>query len=410
MDAVIDYDVTRIKQDFPILNQQVHGHPLAYLDNAATTQKPNCVLKAIDYYYQHDNSNVHRGVHALSERATKSYEAARHKVQEFVNAKHVEEIIFVRGTTEAINLVANSYGRSNLNAGDSVLISTLEHHSNIIPWQMVCEQTGASLKVIPINDAGEINLEAFEKLLTDEVKILAVGHASNAIGTVNPIKFMINKAHEKNIPVLIDGAQAAPHIAIDVQDLDCDFYALSGHKMYGPTGIGILYGKKALLETMLPYQGGGEMISRVTFEKSTYNKIPHKFEAGTPNIAGAIGLHAAIDYLQSVGLDNIAEHEHELLIYATEAMSSIPELRIIGTAKEKIGVVSFILGDIHAHDVGTILDHHGVAIRAGHHCAMPLMDRFEVPATVRASFGLYNTREEIDRLVDALNDVRRMFA
>jgi cysteine desulfurase/selenocysteine lyase len=405
----LDFDVDTIRKDFPILKQLVHGKPLVYLDNAATSQKPAAVIEAMTRYYSADNSNIHRGVHLLSERATKEYEEARVKVQAFINAAQAKEIIFVRGTTEAINLVTNSYGRANVKTGDEVLITAMEHHSNIVPWQMLCEEKGARLRVVPINDDGELILEEFEKLLNERTKIISVAHISNALGTINPIRGIVEIAHRHNIPVMIDGAQAAPHTKIDVQELDCDFYAFSGHKVYGPTGIGVLYGKASLLDAMPPYQGGGDMIASVTFEKTTYNVLPYKFEAGTPNIAGTIGLGAAIDYVNQIGLERIANYEEELLAYGTDALSQIPKLRLIGTANEKAGVLSFVLEGVHAHDVGTILDREGIAIRTGHHCAMPVMDRFGVPATARASLAFYNTREEIDALVAGINNVREVF-
>lgn len=404
------FDVYKIREDFPILKQKVNGKPLVYLDNAATSQKPQVVLDALQHYYSMDNSNVHRGVHELSQRATKAYEDVRVKVQHFLNARECREIIFVRGTTEAINLVAMTYGRKNVGAGDEVIISTLEHHSNIVPWQILCEEKGAVLRVIPINDAGELVLDEFEKLLTPRTKIVAVAHVSNALGTINPVKKIIELAHRAHVPVLIDGAQAAPHIKIDVQALDCDFYTLSSHKLFGPTGIGVLYGKAALLEAMPPYQGGGDMISSVTFEKTLYNVLPYKFEAGTPNIADVIGLGAGIDYVNRVGLENIGAHEHALLTYATEQLSKIPGLRIIGTAKEKASVLSFVLEGIHPHDAGTILDQEGIAVRTGHHCAQPVMHRFGIPATTRASLAFYNTREEVDALVEGVKKVMEIFA
>lgn len=398
------------RDDFPILKQQVHGKELVYLDSGATTQKPQAVIDAINHYYAFDNANVHRGVYTLSARATAAYEAAREKIAQFIHARHTHEIIFLRGTTEAINLVVQSYGRPHLQPGDEILISTMEHHSNIVPWQMLCEQTGAVLKVIPISDAGEIDLIAYEKLLNSRTKIVGIIHVSNVLGTINPIQKMIASAHAHNIPVLVDGAQAAPHLAVDVQALDCDFYTFSSHKMYGPTGIGILYGKTELLEAMPPYHGGGDMITRVTFEKTEYNKLPYKFEAGTPHIAGVIGLAAAIDYLQTIGMANIAEHETQLLTYATQALTAIPGLKIIGNAAEKAGIISFTLEDIHPHDIGTILDSEGIAIRAGHHCAMPLMQRFNLPATARVSFGLYNTQQDIDLLVAGIKKAQGLFA
>jgi cysteine desulfurase/selenocysteine lyase len=403
------FDVARIREDFPILRQKVHGKPLVYLDNGATSQKPQAVIDALARYYSAENSNIHRGVHFLSERATADYEGARGKVRGFVNAPADKEIIFVRGTTEAINLVAQSYARTFLKAGDEIIVSAMEHHSNIVPWQMVCAQVGARLRVIPINHDGEIVMEEYERLLNERTKFIAVTHVSNALGTVAPVKRMIAMAHAHDIPVLLDGAQAVPHLKVDVRDLDCDFYAFSGHKMFGPTGIGVLYGRQELLEKMPPYQGGGDMISLVTFEKTHYNVLPYKFEAGTPDIAGVIGLGAAIDYMQSLDWDQVAAHESELLSYATEALGEIVPLRIIGTAKEKAGVVSFVLDHVHAHDVGTILDQEGVAVRTGHHCAMPVMQRFGVPATTRASFAFYNTQEEIDVLVKALRRVLKVF-
>jgi cysteine desulfurase/selenocysteine lyase len=404
------FDVYKIREDFPILKQKVNGKPLVYLDNAATSQKPQVVLDTLRHYYTEDNSNVHRGVHELSQRATKSYEDARAKVQHFLNARESREIIFVRGTTEAINLVAMTYGRKNVGAGDEVIISALEHHSNIVPWQMLCEEKGAVLRVAPINDDGELMIEEFEKLLNPRTKFVAVAHVSNALGTINPVRRIVELAHRSNVPVLIDGAQAAPHTKIDVQALDCDFYTLSSHKIFGPTGVGVLYGKAALLEAMPPYQGGGDMISSVTFEKTLYNVIPYKFEAGTPNIAGVIGLGAGIDYVNRVGLENIAAHEHKLLTYATERLSKIPGLRIIGTAREKAAVLSFVLEGVHPHDAGTILDQEGIAVRTGHHCAQPVMNRFGIPATTRASLAFYNTKEEVDALVEGIKKVQEIFA
>jgi len=404
------FDVEEVRADFPILHQQAHGHPLVYLDNAATSQKPKAVINAIVRYYEGYNANIHRGVHYLSERATAEYEAARKTVQAFLNAARAAEIIFVRGTTEAINLVAQTYGRVNVGPGDEVLITAMEHHSNIVPWQLLCAEKEAKLQVAPINDRGELILEEFEKLLAPRTKIVAVGHVSNALGTVNPIATIVKLAHRQNIPVLVDGAQAVPRMPVDVQQLDCDFYTFSGHKAYGPTGIGVLYGKLPLLEAMPPYQGGGEMISSVSFEKTVYNKVPHKFEAGTPDISGPIGLRAAIEYLNRLGMDNIAKYEHELLTYATQEVSAVPGVRLIGTAKEKAGVLSFVMDGVHPHDIGTILDQEGIAIRTGHHCAQPVMTRFGIDATARASFGLYNTTEEIDALVRALEKVREVFA
>jgi cysteine desulfurase / selenocysteine lyase len=404
------FDVEAIRADFPILHRKVRGRDLVYLDNAATSQKPRAVIDALVRYYEEENANIHRGVHYLSQVATEEFEKGRETVQRFVNAAHASEIIFVRGTTEAINLVAQTYGRAHVGAGDEVLITAMEHHSNIVPWQMLCEEKGAKLRVAPINDAGEVILEEYEKLLGPRTKIAAVGHVSNALGTVNPLKRMVVAAHARGIPVLADGAQAVPHVAVDVQDLDCDFYAFSGHKMYGPTGIGVLYGKQALLEPMPPYQGGGDMILSVTFEKTTYNKVPHKFEAGTPDMAGVAGLKAAIEYMQGVGLDRIAAYEHDLLAYATEAVGGLKGVRLIGTAKEKAGVLSFVLDEVHPHDIGTILDQQGIAVRTGHHCAQPVMDRFSIPATVRASFAMYNTRAEVEALARGLERVREVFA
>ncbi len=407
--AGLTLDVAKLRQDFPILHQEVHGKPLAYLDNAASSQKPQVVIEAISRFYRSDYANIHRAVHQLSERSTRRYEETRIKVQRFLHAESPREIIFVRGTTEGINLVAQTYGRAHLRAGDEILISALEHHSNIVPWQMLCEEKGAFLRVVPINDAGEIVLEDFERLLSRKTRLVAVSHVSNALGTINPVREIIERAHSQGVPVLIDGAQAAPHMPVDVQKLDCDFYTFSGHKLYGPTGIGVLYGKASLLEEMPPYQGGGDMISSVTFEKTTYNTLPYKFEAGTPHIAGAVGLSAAIDYVSEVGLENIAAYEAELLAYATERLSHIRGLRIIGNAKHKAAVISFVLDGVHPHDVGTVLDREGIAVRTGHHCAQPVMERYGIPATTRASFALYNTREEIDRLVRAIEKVKEMF-
>jgi cysteine desulfurase / selenocysteine lyase len=404
------FPVERLRQDFPILGELVRGKPLVYLDNAATAQKPQAVIDTLDRYYRAENANVHRGVHYLSELATAEYEAARDKVRAFVNAADRREVIFVRGTTEAINLVAQSYGRTFLQAGDEIVITAMEHHSNIVPWQILCEQVGAVLRVVPIDDDGEMIGAEYERLLTERTRLVSVAHISNALGTINPVRRIIELAHVRGVPVLIDGAQAAPHTAIDVQALDCDFYAFSGHKLFGPTGIGVLYGKAALLEAMPPYQGGGDMISSVTFEKTTYNQLPYKFEAGTPHIAGVIGLGAAIDYVQAVGLDAIAAYESDLLAYATERLTAIPQVRIIGTARHKASVTSFVVEGVHPHDVGTILDDQAIAIRAGHHCAQPVMQRFGVPATNRASLAFYNTRAEIDALVAGLARVIEVFA
>lgn len=404
------FNVEKIRQDFPILSLQVKGKPLVYLDNAATTQKPQIVLDRLTQYYQNENANIHRGVHYLSQKATEEYEDARKYIQKFLNAKSSNEIIFTRGTTESINLVASSFGKKFLKSGDEILISAMEHHSNIVPWQMICEQTGAKLKVIPINRKGELVFEEFEKLLTEKVKLLSIVYISNALGTINPIRKMIQMAHEKNIPVLVDGAQATAHVKVDVQELDCDFYAFSGHKTFAPTGTGVLYGKEKFLELLPPYQGGGDMIAYVSFEKTTYNELPYKFEAGTPNIGGAIALKTALEYIQNIGLENIESYETELLKYATEQVLKIDKLKIIGEAKEKASVLSFELEDIHPHDIGTVLDTEGIAIRTGHHCAMPIMKFFEVPATARASFAFYNTKEEVDFLVKGIEKVRKVFS
>jgi len=403
------YDVNRIREDFPILKQIVHGKPLVYLDNAATTQKPLQVLKELERYYYTMNANIHRGVHALSQEATEAYESSRIKIKKFINALGKNEIIFTRGTTESINLVAQTYGRKNFFEGDEIIISHMEHHSNIVPWQMICEERNAKLRVIPIDESGELVFEEFEKMINEKTKFVSVVYASNSLGTVNPVKKIIDLAHSYNIPVLLDAAQAINHLKVDVQELDCDFLAFSGHKLYGPTGIGILYGKVNHLDSMPPYQGGGDMISKVTFEKTLYNELPYKFEAGTPNIAGAIGLGAAIDYVQKVGIDNIAKHENNLLDYATQKVSELNGLRIIGTSKNKISVLSFVLENVHPHDVGTFLDFEGVAIRTGHHCTQPIMDRYGIPATSRASFGMYNTFEEVDVLVNGLKKILEVF-
>lgn len=406
---VASFDVGNLRKDFPILSQTVHGKPLVYFDNAATTQKPQAVIDVILQYYQSQNANVHRGVHALSETATSAYEASRFKIQQFLNARESREIIFVRGATEGINLVAYSYGRSQVKRGDEVIISGLEHHSNIVPWQILCEQTGAVLREIPVSDAGELLIEEYERLLCKRTKLVAVGHMSNALGTINPVKKIIQMAHRWNARVLVDGAQAVPHLPVDVQDLDCDFYVFSGHKIYGPTGIGALYGKADLLEAMPPYQSGGDMISYVTFGKTFYNMLPYKFEAGTPHIEGVIGLGAALDYIRGVGLANIEAYERELLAYGTKALRAFPGVKIIGTAQSKGCILSFIMDNAHPHDIATILDREGIAIRAGHHCAMPVMERFGLPATARASLAFYNTREEIDEFVRALHRVREIF-
>ena len=402
-------DPRQVRPDFPALHQDVNGQPLVYLDNAATTQKPQAVIEAMRAFYAYDNANVHRGVHMLSVRATEAYETARRKVQAFIGAAWPEEIVFVRGATEAINLVAQTFGRTGVRPGDEIVISGMEHHSNIVPWQMLCEQSDAQLRVIPLNDQGELLYDAYQGLLGPRTRLVAVTHVSNALGTINPLRDMIQAAHRHGIPVLVDGAQAVPHVSVNVQELDCDFYAFSGHKVFGPTGVGVLYGKRALLEAMPPYQGGGEMISNVTFECTTYAAPPYRFEAGTPNIAGVVGLGAAIDYLTRIGLEVIAAYEAELLEYATRAVAEVPGLRLIGTAAHKASVLSFVLEGIHPHDVGTILDQAGIAIRTGHHCAQPVMQRFGVPATCRASLALYNTREEIDALVAGLRHVREVF-
>ena len=405
----VGFDVRRIREDFPILRQTVHGKPLVYLDNAATAQKPRAVLDALMAYYSEDNANVHRGVHLLSERATQAFEDARATVQRFINAASTREIVFTRNATEAVNLVAQTFGRTRLGPGDEVVISTMEHHSNIVPWQMVCEEKGASLRVIPITDEGALQLEEYERLLGPHTRLVSIVHLSNVLGTVNPVQQMIATAHRHGVPVLVDGSQAASHMTVDVQALDADFYVFTGHKLYGPTGIGVLYGKERLLDEMPPYQGGGDMISSVTFEKTTYNVLPYKFEAGTPNIAGAVGLAAAVDYVTAIGMDAVTAHERELLAYGTAVLSEVPGLTLIGTASDKASVLSFVMDGVHPHDIGTIVDREGVAIRTGHHCAQPLMQRLGLPATARASLALYNTREEIDVLVAALHKVRELF-
>lgn len=403
------FDVEKIRKDFPILNRLIHGKKLVYFDNAATTQKPKQVIDTIQNYYTNLNSNIHRGVHYLSEAATKEYECARKIIQNFINAKHLEEIIYTRGTTESINLVANSYGHANFKEGDEIIISAMEHHSNIVPWQIISHYTGAKLKVIPMNDNGEIIIEDFDNLLNEKTKFVSVVHVSNSLGTINPIKYIIDKAHKFDIPVLVDAAQSIQHLKIDVQELDCDFLAFSGHKIYGPTGIGILFGKKKHLIEMPPYQGGGDMIMSVSFEKTIYNELPYKFEAGTPNIAGVIGLGVAIRYINNIGIQVIENYEKELLQYATNLLSEFSELRIIGTAEHKSSVISFIIKNAHPHDVGTILDRDGVAIRTGHHCTEPVMRRFNIPATSRASFSFYNTFDEIDVLAKSLKKVINLF-
>ena len=403
--AATRLDIDKIRTQFPVLNQLVNGKPLVYLDNAATNQKPKRVIDALTNYYEKDNANIHRGIHSLAERATKAYEDTRHAMREFINARHIEEIIFTRGVTESINLVASSYGRAFLNEGDEVIISGLEHHSNIVPWQMICEERKAILKGILITDIGEIDTDSYHKLLSARTKVVAVNHASNSLGTINPIKEIIDAAHQYGAVVLIDGAQASAHLPIDVQSLDCDFYCISSHKMYGPTGTGILYGKKELLEKMPPYMGGGEMIKEVTFTKTTFNDLPYKFEAGTPNIADVIALKEAILFINELGKENIAAHEEELLNYAVRKLSAIPAVRLVGTASEKVSVQSFIIDGIHHFDIGQMLDTRGIAVRTGHHCTQPLMDRFGIEGTVRASFSVYNTREEIDQLAEGIERI-----
>ena len=403
------FDVARVREDFPILRETVHGRPLVYLDNAATAQKPQAVIDAVTRFYAHDNSNIHRGLHELSERSTAAYEAARGKARLFLNAAEDREIVFVRGTTEAINLVAQSYGRGHVGPGDEVVLTTMEHHSNIVPWQLLCEEKGARLRVAPIDDRGEIDLDAFERLLGPRTRLVSVAHVSNALGTINPVGRITALARRHGACVVIDGAQAAPHLPIDVRAIDCDFYAFSGHKLFGPTGIGVLYGRAAVLEAMPPYQGGGDMIASVAFEKTTYNKLPHKFEAGTPHVAGAIGLGAALDYLEGLDRAGREAHERDLLAYATREVARIPQVRVVGTAREKTGVLSFVVEGVHPHDVGTILDRQGIAIRAGHHCTQPLMDRLGIPATARASLAFYNTRQEIDALVAGIRRVLEVF-
>jgi len=403
------FNINRIRRDFPILEREVHGKPLIYFDTAASAQRPLAVINAVDNFYREHNANVHRGVHTLSQEATDLYEGGRRKLAQFINASSEREVIFTRGTTESINLVAQSFLRPKLKSGDEILVTHMEHHSNIVPWQILCQQTGAQLRVVPINQRGELEMDALEGLLSERVKMLAIVQVSNALGTINPVADICRMARRHGIPVLVDGAQAMPHMQVDVQALGCDFFCLSGHKMYGPTGIGALWATESTLDSMPPWQGGGEMIRHVTFEETTWNDLPAKFEAGTPNIAGAVGLGAAVDYLSTLGLHEIAAHEHQVLSYATEKLSEIEGLRIIGTARDKASVISFILGDIHPHDLGTIIDHYGVALRTGHHCAMPVMQFFGVPATARVSFGLYNTQQEVDVFVDALLKVTEMF-
>jgi cysteine desulfurase/selenocysteine lyase len=404
------FDVERIREDFPVLKQTVHGKPLVYLDSAATAQKPQAVIDAIRHFHEVDCANIHRGVHELSQRSTAAYEETRAQTGRFLHAKSKDELIFVRGTTEAINLVTATWGRKNIKAGDEIIISAMEHHSNIVPWQMLCEEKDATLRVIPMNDRGELIMEEYAKLLNPRTRMVAVTHVSNALGTINPVREIIQMAHKGGALALIDGAQATPHMKVDVQALDADFYTFSGHKVFGPTGIGILYGKLNLLESMPPYQGGGDMIKVVTFEKTTYNDVPYKFEAGTPNIAGGIGLGAALNYVSRLSLDQIAGYEHQLLEYGTERLSEIPGLRLIGTARQKAGVLSFVIDGIHPHDIGTILDKQGIAVRTGHHCAQPVMDFFHVPATTRASLALYNTTGEIDKLVAGIHKVKEIFS
>lgn len=401
-------DFAKVREDFPLLKRSFQGKPLVFLDSAASSQKPEVVLSVLDDYYRHTNANVHRGVYRLSQEATDAFEASRKKVQAFINAEHEHEIIFVRGTTEGINLIASSFGRKFFRESDEIIISAMEHHSNIVPWQLIAEQTGAVIRVIPVSDSGELDMEAFDSLLNERTRIVAVTHVSNTLGTINPVKSIIAKAHQLGVPVLVDGAQSIPHMEIDVQDLDADFFVFSGHKMFGPTGIGVLYGKEKWLNEMPPYHGGGEMIKTVSFAKTTYAELPHKFEAGTPDISGVVGLGAAIDYINAIGKPTIAAYEHELLEYGTQQLLEIPGMRIIGTATEKASVISFLLEGTHPFDVGTLLDQMGVAVRTGHHCTQPLMDLFEIPGTVRASFAMYNNKADIDRLIEAVQKAARM--
>lgn len=408
--SIPGWDVHTIRQDFPILKRNVNGHPLVYLDSAATAQKPACVIKAIQHYYEHDNANVHRSIHRLSEDATQRFEASRERVKGFINAGSTQEIVFTRGTTEAINLVASSYGRKYLKHGDEVILSEMEHHANIVPWQILREQLGIKLKITPVLDNGELDVEAYAKLFSTKTKFVSICHTSNVLGTVNPAKKLVDIAHQHNVPILLDGAQAVVHGQVDVQALDCDFFVFSSHKLYGPTGVGVLYGKEKWLDAMPPYQGGGEMIETVSFEKTTYAELPYKFEAGTPNIAGVIGLGAAINYVEGLNFDLVDAHEQSLLAYATEKLSEIDGLHIMGNPAHKAPLISFTLDDAHALDIATLVDHNGIAIRSGHHCAMPLLKRFGLPATARASFALYNTHEEVDLLVNALGQVKKIFA
>ena len=408
--TAMSFDVEAVRRDFPILSREIGGKPLVYLDSAATSQKPQVVIDALSAYYSGMNANIHRGVHTLSQEATEAYEGARGKVRQLINAAEDAEIVFTRGTTEGINLVAQTLGVQRLGQGGEVVISNMEHHSNVVPWQILCEQTGGRLRVVPINDDGELLMDEYESLLGPQTALVSIVHMSNALGTINPVKDIVAMAHARGIPVLLDGAQATPHLPVDVRELDCDFYAFSGHKLFGPTGIGVLYGKREWLESMPPYQGGGEQIKSVTFEKTIYNDLPYKFEAGTPHIAGVIGLGAAIDYVNGVGLERAAAYEHELLEYGTEQLQAIEGLRLIGTAQEKAGVLSFVLDGIHPHDIGTVLDTQGIAIRTGHHCTQPLMQRFQIPATARASFAFYNTRDEIDALVEGIHKTFEVFS
>ena len=403
-------DAAQVRKDFPVLHQLVNGKPLVYLDNGATSQKPQCVIDALVRYYTTDNANVHRGVHTLSQRATDDYENARSKIRSFLNAASDQEIIYTRGTTESINLVAQTFGKQNIGPGDEIIVSNMEHHSNIVPWQILCEEKGSKLRVVPIDDSGELLVDEFEAMLGPRAKLVSITHVSNALGTIVPVDRIVELAHAHGVPVLLDGAQAVPHMRVDVRSLDCDFYVFSGHKLFGPTGIGVLYGKAELLESMSPYQGGGEMIKSVTFEKTLYADLPYKFEAGTPNIAGAIGLGEAIDYVEALGFDRIMAHEQELLDYGSRALSSIEGVHIIGTAAHKSGILSFIMDGVHPHDIGTILDAEGIAVRTGHHCAQPVMDRFQIPATARASMAMYNTKEDIDALVLGIDRVIEVFS